>query len=499
MKRITLLIIGILIVPFFSYSGGIVTNQNQSAAYIRMFARDASTDIDAVFFNPAGLTKLSDGFHLGLNYQYIKQNKLVTSNYQYLSTMPESPTEYEGEINVPIFPSVYAAYKTGKWVFSFGWNPVGGGGGATFEDGLPSFEMMVADLVPLLQSQLGAVDQGVLAATGTDPGFRNVTGYNSNIYFQGSSVYYGYQLNSSYEINDMISAAIGIRFISAKNTYEGYLKDVTIDAPEVYGGTQAPGDYVRVVQGATGNAALGALADALDAQTGDMEVDVEQTGSSYAPILGLHVTPTEDLSIALKYEFAAELELENNTTVDGSGLFPDKEKTRNDMPAMFSAGFDYKITEKLTVASGFHMYFDKNADYGRKLFDPAVGENVHVENDEVIDRNSTEFALGLEYMASDKLLLSIGYLNTQTGVSEDYQTDLSYSQHSNTIGFGGRYAVSPVIDVNVGVGYTMYNDARKIYTQYNSLGQALPTTEEYDKDNIFVSLGLDFKFGKKSD
>jgi long-subunit fatty acid transport protein len=497
MKRITLLLVGLLSLPFFSYSGGIVTNQNQSAAYIRMFARDASTDIDAVFFNPAGLTKLEDGFHLGLNYQYIKQNKVVTSDYMYLEG---APTDFEGEINVPIFPSVYAAYKTGKWVFSFGWNPVGGGGGATFEDGLPSFEMMVSDLVPLLQSQLGQVDQGVILATGNDPGFRNVTGYNSDIYFEGTSVFYGYQLNGSYEINDMISAAIGIRYISAKNTYEGYLRDVTIDAPEAYGGTQAPGDYVRVVQAATGNAALAPLADALDANAADIEVDVEQTGSAYAPILGLHITPTENLSVALKYEFAAELELENNTTVDGSGLFPDKEKTRNDMPALFSIGFDYNISDKLSVASGFHMYFDKNADYGRKLFDPVAGESVHVDNDEVIDRNSTEFALGIEYMFTDKLLLSIGYLNTQTGVSEDYQTDLSYSQHSNTIGLGGRYAVSPAIDLNVGVGYTMYNDARKIYTQYNTLGQALPTTEEYDKDNLFVSFGLDFNFwGKKAE
>jgi long-chain fatty acid transport protein len=49
MKRITLLLVAILSLPIFSYSGGIVTNQNQSASYIRMFARDASTDIDAVF------------------------------------------------------------------------------------------------------------------------------------------------------------------------------------------------------------------------------------------------------------------------------------------------------------------------------------------------------------------------------------------------------------------------------------------------------------------
>lgn len=100
----------------------------------------------------------------------------------------------------------------------------------------------------------------------------------------------------------------------------------------------------------------------------------------------------------------------------------------------------------------------------------------------------------MEYQTSDKLILSIGYINTQTGVTEDYQTDLSYSQHSNTIGLGGAYAITPGIAMNVGFGYTVYNDARKIY-----LENGITTTEEYDKDNLFVALGLDFKFGKKSE
>lgn len=491
MKRITLLLVGLLSLPFFSHAGGIVTNQNQSASYIRMFARDASTDIDAVFFNPAGLTKLEDGFHLSLNYQYINQNKSIISDYPYLEGTPK---EYLGEINVPIFPGVYAAYKKGKFAASFGWNPVGGGGGATFENGLPSFEVMLADLVPILQYQLGLVDQGVTAVTGTDPGFRNITGYNSDIFFEGSSVFWGYQLNGSYEISDKISAAVGIRYITAKNTYSGHLQSVTIDAPAIYGGTQAPGDYVRIVQTATGNPALGVFASQLDAQTADFEVDVTQTGSGFAPILGVHVTPNEKLNVALKYEFAAKLELENDTKVDGSGLFADGAKTRNDMPALFSAGFDYKITDKLLVAGGFHMYFDKSADYGRKL------NGVLVNNDEVIDHNSTEFALGFEYKASEKLKLSIGYLNTQTGVTEDYQTDLSYSQNSNTIGLGGAYAISSGINMNVGFGYTVYNDARKIYDYTNMLGQSITVTEEYDKDNLFIAFGLDFKlWNKKSE
>ena len=173
MKRITLLLVGLLSLPFFSYSDGIVTNQNQSAAYVRMFARDATTDIDAVFFNPAGLTKLNDGFYLSLNYQYIKQNKSVTSDYPYLDGTPK---EYLGEINVPIFPGIYAAYKKGKFVVSFGWNPVGGGGGATFDKGLPSFETGISDLVP------GLTYRGL-----------PTTAYSLDAYFEGSSVFWGYQ------------------------------------------------------------------------------------------------------------------------------------------------------------------------------------------------------------------------------------------------------------------------------------------------------------------
>ncbi|MCJ7612517.1 MAG: hypothetical protein MUP19_09665, partial [Candidatus Aminicenantes bacterium] len=39
----------------------LVTNMNQSALYFRLLSRNASTDVDAVFYNPAGLTQLPDG------------------------------------------------------------------------------------------------------------------------------------------------------------------------------------------------------------------------------------------------------------------------------------------------------------------------------------------------------------------------------------------------------------------------------------------------------
>jgi len=537
MKRITLLLIAFISLPFFSYSGGIVTNQNQSAIYVRMFARDASTNIDAVFFNPAGLTKLSDGLYLSLNNQYISQNQYVTSNYQHLIG---SPIEYHGIVNAPLFPGIYAAYKTGKFVISLGINPVGGGGGATFNKGLPAFELPVSGLVPQL-SNVG------------------VTAYSLDAYFEGTSVFWGYQLGASYEINDMFSVYLGARYVAAKNTYAGHLTDIMI----TQGGTEiAAVDYFT--QTATSlqplydgftpvyNAADGALrtltlaeAEAAGyitpAQQAALEgglsalnvpvstpigiayeqavspsylgarraehvladqedVEVEQKGSGITPIIGVNISPNDKLNIGIKYEHSTKIELENNTTKDfiidydyltdtETGMFPDGEVKRSDMPALLSIGLDYKISDKFSVSTGFHTYFDKSANYGKKI------DGEYVDNSEIIDGNSMEWALGLQYKLSEKLLLSGGYLMTRTGVSEQYQSDMSFSLNSHSVGFGGAYSVSPMIDLNLGIGYTIYEDGTK---EFETDGLDLDGwNETYDKNNLFIALGLDFKFGKK--
>ncbi len=85
MKKQFLLITSLVFIATVAFGGGIVTNSNQSAAWVRSLVRDASTDADAVYFNPAGLVKLQDGFHFSLNSQTIFQSKDVTSNYQFLT------------------------------------------------------------------------------------------------------------------------------------------------------------------------------------------------------------------------------------------------------------------------------------------------------------------------------------------------------------------------------------------------------------------------------
>ena len=471
-------------------AGGLVTNTNQSAMFTRLQNRNASTSIDAVYYNPAGLTKLGDGFYVSINNQTIGQTQTIGNNYSFLSGT--KPREYVGKVSAPIYPGVYVAYKTGKLAFSAGFNPIGGGGGAKYNTGLPSFEMSISDVVPSLVSSLTPLDAAFKAGTGTDPGFRNITGYTSNIFFKGTSVYFGYQANISYEINDMLSAAIGGRFVSAKNTYSGYIRDTKILAPATYGGAQSPGNYLRLVAATPGvpagtKAVLNGTAAYIDGATA-VEADAEMSGTGFTPILSVNITPSEKLNIALRYEFKTKLNLKTtvNNGKNGGGLFIQDSVAIADMPAMLALGVDFKPVDKLPVSASFDYYPDKKVDSDAQ-------EKVSVNQ---IDKTFIEFGLGAEYGLSEKLRVSAGWVHTITGVNSNYQSDMSYSTNTNSFGAGFGYRITPMIDLNLGGQYTQYAQGTKDFTHMLGGVLPLPVTETYDKKTWIVAVGLDFSFGK---
>jgi long-subunit fatty acid transport protein len=508
MKKQLLLITGLAGLAAMAFGGGIVTNTNQSAAWVRTMVRDASTDADAVYYNPAGLIRLEDGFHFSLNSQTIFQNKDVTDNYQFLNGTPK---KYHGEVTAPVFPGIYAAWKMNKLAVSFGFNPVGGGGGAEFKSGLPSFETQISDLVPALSGSLAQLDAALGQAQpmgyGFNPDFSNITGYSADIYFKGTSVFFGYQLGISYKISEMFGVFAGARYVDAKNTYKGHIHNVEIQAApttppialyDVPAGSYKPGDYLRAVSGAAGlpqiaidgltqNAAL------LDFATADVEVDAEETGHGITPILGLNITLSENLNIGLKYEFKTKIDLKQSIKggKDGGGMFVQDSTVHSDMPAMIAAGVRYRFIPKMSVSAGFHYYFDKDANYGKTS--DATGELV--SNDKIIDKNYYELALGLEYNITDKFLVSGGYLYAKTGVSEDYQSDLSFSLTSSSFGFGFGYKFTDHLMVNLGGSYTSYQEGEKNYIHTMSLVEfQVPVKDTYYKDNLFFGIGLDFSF-----
>lgn len=529
MKRTLPVALALLMFATLSFAGGIVTNTNQSAAYVRMLARDASTGIDAVYFNPAGLTLLKKGFHLSVSNQSIWQDRTIKSDYPYLNN-----GEYKGKVTAPLFPSLYAAYKLDRLAFSFGFNPVGGGGGAVFDKGLPSFEYSISDLVPSLQ----AIGQ-------------QVTGYKTDIYFEGKSVYWGAQLGVSAEVNDNVSVFAGLRFVAASTSYIGHLKSNTllfgsteVAATDFFAGVQQqytagaqqaaaaaqnfsqypaavvmPAEVAAAAglpEGTTFGQAVAIMTQAAQTYTAgaakagatktllaDQEADVTQKGTGITPIFGVNFNLLDKkLNIGVKYELPTHMEVTNSTSKDVIGgfmpdgtpvtMFPDGESFYNDMPAMLSLGATYSFTEKFSASLGYHTYFDKAADYGKKV------KGVYVDNTDLIDNNYNEIAAGLEYKFGKRLLVSAGYLYAKTGVNETYQSDLSNSLTSNSGAFGFAVNVTPNVQINLGGLYTVYEDGTKHLT--HMLGTtAIPVVETYSKGNLVVAIGADISFGCKGE
>ncbi len=546
MKKILTFFAGAMIAGSL-FAGGLVTNTNQSARYTRFQSRNASTGIDAVYYNPAGLTKLGDGLFCSFNNQTIGQTKTVLSSYPYLTGVTVgNPKEYIGKVSAPIYPGVYVAYNTGKLSFSAGFNPIGGGGGAKYATGLPSFEMGIADLVPMLSYQ------GL-----------PTTAYSADILFEGTSTYLGYQANIGYKINDMLSIAVGARLVTAKNTYSGYLKNIKINTNYPTFGASYTGGMVlasefftsgatflstvsggmtqsaaglgqisaagygaqllangtalglsaaQVAQmqqliGAAGQnptgltidqarailsgaapvfAAKAAAMTVNAAKTQDIYVEASKAGKGFTPIISANFSPSKNLNIAVKYEFQTKLDLTTKVTDNKTGgIFTDGSSTIADMPAILGVGIEYKPMNKLLLSASMNYYFDKKVDY-----DGSADINVNM-----IDKNFKEFAVGAEYSLTNKLRVSAGWVGTYTGVNLNYQNDQGYSLNTNSIGAGFGLQITKMIDLNIGGQYTIYKEGSKAYN--HMLGTSpIPVTETYKKDTWVVAIGLDFAFGK---
>jgi long-subunit fatty acid transport protein len=341
-----------------------------------------------------------------------------------------------------------------------------------------------------------------------------------DVYFKGSSIFFGLQGAISYKINDWISIAAGARYVTAKNTYEGYLRDVQVttgagvlDAsvimagvagnatnaatstsniitavPSAAGLTLAQAEAATIISNGARLALEGALAgfgspttvtiaqaDAVfkgaariygnkSTLLSDQEAEAEQTGSGITPFFSVNITLLENLNLAVKYEMATKLELENKTTKDlTTGFynedpempitrFPNGAKIRSDMPAMLAIGAEFRLTESFKINAGGNYFFDKTADYGHYIDQTPQNSTdypVHIDNSEIISENGMSLQGGVELNLSDNFLVSAGYVYANQGVNSMYQSDLTYGLATHTFGAGGAFSITDNIKIGI--------------------------------------------------
>ena len=508
-----------------SFAGGLLTNTNQHVAFNRMMSREASIGIDGVYYNPAGVVFMGEGKHLAINWQLAYQTRSIENDYALFTNNvnnPTTPREFKGKAFAPVIPSFQYAYNKGRWSLQAGFALTGGGGKCTFDNGLGSFEKIVAETAIAACQLAGAVDQvasqyGVPAVFSSDKYFGKEGKYSYNSYMHGRQYYYGLSLGAAYKINEHLSAYAGVRGVYASTNYYGYVEDIKV-----------------------GNMPLYMVLDPTKEKAANIELSCDQSGLGFTPMLGIDFK-TGKWNFAAKYEFKTRIRLKNksvnqapsignlpdnlrnayiaggvpeqaanailsNPVIQGAmgqlktqfdsklegaiGEYEDGKKIAGDIPAYLALGVGYSPVNTVRVNVGFHWFDDKHA-------------TSYNNRQEKLKRGTLEYNAGVEVDVNKKITLSTGWQNTNYGLPDEnldtptskrYMDDKSFVVSSNSAAIGGVYHINKKMDLNVAYFHTFYQHKKTSENVQLSAQKSFNYNSDYTRNNNVFAVGLDINF-----
>lgn len=492
-------------------AGGLLTNTNQNVAFDRELSRDAAIGIDGVYSNPAGVAFLGQGAHLSINWQLIFQTRTIKNSYPLFSnnTADNSTNrKFQGKAFAPVLPSFQFAYNWKNFSFQSNFAVGGGGGKCHFDEGLGSFEKIVSETAYGASALAQAVDgvaaqYGIPAMFSSDAAFGKSGAYSFSSYMRGRQYYYGLSLGAAYKITPNLSAFAGVRGVYASCNYYGYVRNVTV-----------------------GNMPLYQVLDPSKTNSADIELNSNQTGFGFTPILGVDYKLGR-WNFAAKYEFKTRMRLKSesvnqapsignladnlyaayikagvpdvaakavltNSTVQGAmaqlksafdsklaaatGEYADDQRVPADIPALLTVGVSYNPVDPLRLYAGFHYFWDRQA-------------TAYNHRDDKLSRGTREWNAGVEFDASKMITVSAGWQNTSYGLTQDYMDDKSFVVCSNSVGAGVKMKLSKKMSLNLAYMCTLYGHEK---TSSAEVGGNY--TADYTRTNHVFGAGVDIDF-----
>ncbi len=468
-------------------AGGLLTNTNQNAAFLRNFAQEGQIDITALYANPAGTAFLNNGWHLSLNNQTAFQKRLVDTTFPLfafdLSNPGAATHHFKGTAAAPAIPSFQLSYNQDKWSVNASFALVGGGGKCTFEDGLGSFEAAYAgNIYSSLISPLNAGLEGINQAM---PGAGLMAGYKMDKYMKGTSYNFGLQVGGTYKVLDNLSFFAGVRFVYAMTNYQGHVNNISADVISTTGNDAAVAfakSQPAIAGGlAAGNAQLAASY---------LEMDCDQSGFGVTPIIGVDWKINNQWNVSAKYEFKTRMRLGNSTKMSPAAQamcdptspnynptianYKDGGTVKDDVPGILALGVQYKPIENLKLNVGYHWFQDSKATKNGNMHN-----YVH---------DSHEVLAGVEYKFCKWVAVSASWQKTMYDMEDDFMNDVSFNNSSNSIGCGFRIYPHKIVDIDLGYMHTFY--------QAKTVGPTVekPMTNVYNRKNDVFGIGVNLHF-----
>ncbi|MBE6263132.1 MAG: hypothetical protein E7104_04065 [Prevotella sp.] len=537
LRKICVAIILAAVTPVFA--GGILTNTNQNLAFNRMMSREGSIGIDGVYYNPAGVAFLKPGNYLSLGWQMASQSRTIENDYHFFTNNTQNPTtprEFRGTAFAPVLPSIQYAHNWERFSVQANFGVIGGGGKCTFNNGLGSFEKIVAEtahgavgLAEVLDNALGQYMFTTDAMFGTDGK------YSYDAYMRGRSYYYGLSVAGAYKLTDNLAVSAGVRGVYVLTNYFGYVRDIKV-----------------------GNMPLYMVLDPSKTNAANIELNCEQSGTGFTPIIGVDFK-LKHWNFSAKYEFKTRIRLKNESVnqapsignlsnnlehsiaevvktkameqrmpekqatdkgvtyakqiltnpdvvktmtglkeqfdtklAEATGEFADGAKIAADIPALLTLGVGYTPVDALRINAGFHYFYDRQA-------------TSYNHREDKLKRGTIEWNAGVEYDASKLITVSAGWQNTNYGLTDEYMDDKSFVVSSNSVGAGAVMHLTKKMDLNLAYFHTFYGHKKTAENvelktiektesgiKYNTVNEIY--SADYTRNNNVWAVGIDIKF-----
>ncbi|MCP4136848.1 MAG: hypothetical protein GY754_38110 [bacterium] len=459
---------------------------NHSVEYVRTLNRNASTDVDAAFYNPAGLAFLSEkGLYVMVSSQTYYAKRAHTMDYyaikydtkDYMQTFHSRdtfkgglPDEYSAELVAPSLPDINIVYKEKKWAAFFDFSIMQAATNMTFDQGL------------------AIMDWGNLATKETELADTETDIFNSvqrDAQAVRNELYLGFTVGGTYRLFKWLSTSLGVRYINAKGNMLITMKDIsyTVNSTQTY-------------------------------MSDDQEwnIDTDTAGHGFGFIIGTHfkpgrvLKPLQGLDIGLRYEFYAPMALTKTTnhfqvpsTLEMSGsLDVFKDGTAGPGEITYTTGngvSDLKVTypQQISLGASYYVLKDLKAE--------ASGE-ITLRNLRDLDGREDDYNLGyrvggcLEYAIIPEIKMSAGYLYNDFGIKPEKRDEADSLLTSHSVSFGFGFKVNGRLNVSIGAFYMFYQSETVRTTEYTDV--TYPTyhalEKSFDETRFSVGFGLTYRF-----
>lgn len=447
-------------------------------------ARQASTEIDAVVTNPAGVAFMPDGFHVSLGGIY---------SYRDISDCDAAiPAIKYWTKETRLLPTVQAAWKKNRWSVSASFASEGGFGKRDANGSLLLGQMFgVGEMGSALDelnesmhnlwdtwSTVGEILGGAPELNIQDEDEISFISRKANTHLYNWAI----RLGATYKFDDHFSAYVGVKANYVTSKGKGGNMQAVVTRPST-GERWGYADYfakeIPTIQNADMNEALKGIAleslnenittgNNIDELTNDYIINIfDVHGWGFAPIIGLDYK-VGDFNFGAKYEFASH--------INAKGV-----REHFNVPASMSVGASWQIIPRLKVAAGSNVVF-------------ATYNNVWGTSK---PSRAYDLSVSGTFTFNSKWLVSAGYTYSHEQSVFNDILPVPFDAYSNhRISLGGAYSPIENMQINLGVSiYPHWVERRNtVQTTVNNTYTYTVNGISQIKPLVQVALGINYSF-----